>query len=268
MSQGYLFITLGRRYIDECNILVETIRKSGDDRPISLVIHPEDEEYARSFNTYDQFVYFTPNDQLWTDCETSFEKYCLYPRLRLNTYLVYDETIVTDTDMLCQHNPEHVWTYLSNQSYPIRMLGRLNDPNWHWGHIREVSNAYGRHVPHVHGGFFYIRKSYFLEQFFKYCEEVFYKYDDYKCKRFFRGGKVDEIIFAIAHSNFGLWPIPFDEYPIMTFNYPPNVNVPSRLQTEGGQNVLLNGYIPFIHMFDKMEGEWFKALRERIMNAI
>jgi hypothetical protein len=265
MSQGYLFITLGQRYIDECNVLVETIRKNGDTRPISLVIHPEDKSYAESFGIYDQFVMFEPDDQLWKDCETSFEKYCLYPRLRLNNYLVYVETIITDTDVLCQYNTEHIWTYMSNQSYPIRMLGRINDPNWHWGTIQEVSQAYGRHIPHVHGGFFYIRKHPFLEEFFSYCDEVFYKYDDYKCKRFFRGGRVDEIIFAIAHSHFGIWPVPFDEYPIMAFNYTPEFEIPSRIQTEGNQNAIMNGYIPFVHMFDKMGGKNFTALYDKII---
>jgi hypothetical protein len=96
---------------------------------------------------------------------------------------------------------------------------------------------------------------------------VFYRYDDYKCKRAFRGGKVDEIIFAIAHSHFNLLPIPFDEYPVMSFNYTQNVEIPSKLQTEGDQNLMMNGYPSFIHMFDKMDGENFKSLYKRIMNV-
>jgi len=267
MSQGYLFITLGKKYIDECNLLAQTIRKNGDNRPISLLIHPQDEYYARSFNVYDQLIHFKPDDTVWNDCSTSFEKYCLYPRLKFNEYLVYDETIITDTDMLCQYNTEHIWMYMTNQSYPIKMLGRINDSNWHWGTINEVSQAYGKHVPHTHGGFFYLRKHPFLKKFFDYCEDVFYRYDDYKCKRAFRGGKVDEIIFAIAHANFNLLPLAFDEYPVMSFNYAQNVEIPSKLQTEGNQNLMMNGYPSFIHMFDKMDGENFKSLYKRIMDV-
>jgi hypothetical protein len=265
MSQGYFYIALGKKYIDECTFLVNTIRKQGDNRPVSLLIHPEDEEYAKSLGIYDQFVLFKPDDDVWRSCETSFEKYCLYPRLKFNDYLVYDETIITDSDMLCQANTEHVWTYLTNRSLPVAMMGRLVDPNWHWGSINEVIQAYGKHIPHVHGGFFYLRKDPFLEHFFKYAEEVFYKYDDYKCKRAFRGGKVDEIIFAICHSYFNIFPVAFDEYPIMAFNYTPNMEIPSKLQTEGGQNYIMRNNIPFIHMFDKMEGANFQSLYQRIM---
>jgi len=268
MTQGYLFITLGKQYIDECNLLVDTIRKNNDQRPISLLIHPEDEEYAKSFKRFDQLIHFKPNDDIWQDCSTSFEKYCLYPRLKLKDYLVYDETIITDTDMICQYNADHVWTYLTNQSNPVRMLGRWNDPKWHWGSINEVIRAYGKHIPHVHGGFFYLRKHDFLELFFEQCEKIFYKYDEYKCKRAFRGGRVDEIIFAIAHSHFGMLPMPFDDYPIMSFNYSPNISVPSKLQTEGSQNFVMRNYIPFIHMFDKMGGPNFSVLYNKVMNGV
>lgn len=266
MSQGYLLLALGKKYIKECSYLANTIRKNNDNRPISLLIHPEDEEYAKSFGIYDKLVSFIPNDNLWEECnKTSFEKYCLYPRLRFNQYLQYDETIIVDSDVLCQFNTEHVWTYLTHQSYPIKMLGRHFDLNWHWGTIREVIEAYGKHIPHTHGGFFYFRKHPFLKEFFNYCEKIFYKYDEYKCKRFYQGGRVDEIIFAIAHSKFNLWPIPFDEYPIMSFEYTPEMEIPSKIQTEGGQNFILSGYPPFIHMFDKMDGEHFKSLYDRIM---
>lgn len=267
--QGYFFIALGKKYIEECSFLVNTIRKNNDNRPVSLLIHPNDEEYAKSFKLYDKFIHFSPNDDLSRECnKTSFEKYCLYPRLKFNEYLPYDETIIVDSDVLCQYSTEHVWTYLTNQSYPIRMLGRWSDLNWHWGTISEVIQQYGKHIPHTHGGFFYFRKDPFLKVFFDYCEEVFYKYDHYKCKRYYQNGRVDEIIFAIAHSKFNLLPIPFDEYPIMTFEYKPDMEFPTNIQTESKQNFRLNGYPPFIHMFDKMDGPYFKTLYQKITNEI
>jgi hypothetical protein len=97
---------------------------------------------------------------------------------------------------------------------------------------------------------------------------VFYRYDEYKCRRAFRGGRVDEIIFAIAHSYFNMDPVPFDEVPAMTFNYTPDMVIPSKLQTEGGQNIDLYDYIPFVHMFDKMDGDNFKSLYSKIMNGV
>lgn len=268
MSQGYFLIALGKRYIDECKFLLNTIKKSNDNRPVSLLIHAEDENYAREVYGFDQLIHFTPSGKLWEDCETAFEKYCLYPRINFPNCLPYDETIIVDSDVLCQHNPESVWNFMSSQDCPVRMLGRLNDPNWHWGHINEVSKAFGKHVPHVHGGFFYLRKSGFLNTFFEYCISIFYKYDEYKCKRMFRGGRVDEIIFAIAHSNFDIDPIPFDSFPVMTFNYDETIQIPSKLQTEGNQNIKMQDYIPFVHMFDKMEGDNFKKLYGKIIHGI
>lgn len=265
INQGYFLIALGKRYIDECYMLAETIGKHGDKRPVSLLIHPEDEEYARSRYMFDKLVHFKPDDDLWKECNTGFEKFCLYPRINFEKYLPYEENIIVDSDVLCQYNPDHVWDYMSKQPFPIRMLGRLDDPNWHWGSIGEVSKAYGKHVPHVHGGFFYLRKNIFLKQFFTYCRVVFYRYDEYKCKRAFRGGRVDEIIFAIAHSYFSINPVPFDEYSVMTFNYGLDIDIPSKLQTEGGQNIEMNNYPPFVHMFDKMEGLYFNALYDKIM---
>lgn len=265
MSQGYFFIALGKQYIDECVLLVDTIRKNNDSRPVSLLIHEEDAEYAKDKGYFDKLIEFKPDDELWKECKTSFEKYCLYPRLYLNEYLPYEENIIVDSDVLCQSNTERLWLYFSTQQYPIRMLGRKYDPSWHWGHITEVSNKYGKWIPHVHGGFFYIRKNDFLNTFFEYCKDVFYKYDDYGCIRGFRGGRVDEIIFAIAHSHFNWNPVEFDEYPVMTFNYTPDMNIPSKIQTEGNQNIVLQDYIPFVHMFDKMGGINFTELYTKIM---
>jgi hypothetical protein len=268
MKQGYFYITLGKQYIDECVLLVNTIRKNGDNRPVSLLIHQEDEEYAKEKGLFDQYVYFNPSGSLWDECETSFEKYCLYPRLHLDDYLIYDETIITDTDVLCQSSTDNLWNYLSNQKHSLRMLGRKVDHNWHWGHIDSVSKRFGKNVPHVHGGFFYLRKDRLnLGKIFSTCKMFFYAYDDYGCIRGFRGGRVDEIIFALTHSFFNISPIEFDEIPIMTFNYGPEVQIPSKLQTEGSQNIEMNDYIPYVHMFDKMGGSNFTALYNKIMEC-
>jgi len=268
MTQGYFFIALGKRFILESYLLSNTLRVVGDNKPISILIHQEDLEFAKSFNSFDNFVFFEPKGMIWKQCNTSFERNCLYPRLHLLDYLPYDETIITDTDMLCQYNPQHVWSYMGNKKMPIVMLGRINDPNWHWGKIDKVSKSFGKHVPHVHGGFFYINKNQFNSQFFNFAKEIFFKYDDYSCLRAYGGGRVDEIIFAICHSYFDIMPLEFDEYPVMTFNYDYNIEIPSKLQTENKQNVYLENYIPFIHMFEKMEGVNFKALYSKIIKSL
>jgi hypothetical protein len=268
MSQGYLLVALGKQYIDECVLLVNTIRKQGDTRPVSLLIHSDDTIYASKTEMFDQLVHFSPQGDIWNECQTGFEKFCLYPRLYFNDYLVYDETIIVDSDVLCQAPTDNLWKYLTEQPMPVIMLGRHDDPNWHWGSIREVSEAFGKHVPHVHGGFFYLRKGLNTGKFFSVAKMMFYSYDDFKCKRAFRGGRVDEIIFALTHSFLNVMPVEFDDVPAMSFNYEPHIQIPSKLQTEGGQNVEMSDYIPFIHMFDKMGGANFTALYDKIMNGV
>lgn len=265
--RGYFFVAVGKKYIDECFLLSQTIRKQNDNLPISLLINPEDEEYARSLEMFDQLIHFIPHrkDKMWKSCETGFEKYGVYTKISLERYIPYEENIFLDSDVLCQYDTTELWNFLSNQSSSIVMLGRHDDPNWHWGSIREVSEAFGKHVSHVHSGFIYLRRDFKLINFFTKCKEIFHKYDEYKCKRAFRGGKADEIIFAIAYSHFNLSPIEFDSIPIMTFNYTPDMEIPSKLQTEGGQNINLPDYIPFVHMFDKMGGSNFTSLYNKIM---
>ena len=58
MKQGYFFIALGQRYIQECFLLAQTIRKQGDNRPISLLVFEEDIKFAEEFNMFDQYVVF------------------------------------------------------------------------------------------------------------------------------------------------------------------------------------------------------------------
>ena len=70
MSQGYLLIGLGQKYIVENYHLAKTIRKQGDKRPISLIVHPEDSEFARQFMIFDDIIEFVPDntDPVYADC--------------------------------------------------------------------------------------------------------------------------------------------------------------------------------------------------------
>lgn len=269
-QEGYFFIGLGERYIDECYNLALTIKKQNDNRPIGLLIHEKDLEYAKKKQIFNTFVFFNPNSEcnIWKICNNYFEKYCLYPRLFLNEYTPFDISITVDSDVLCQYSPESIWKTLFEKEFPVQMIGRKYDMNWHFGTINEVIQAYGKHIPHVHGGFFYLKKEHELtKQFFDYAKTLVFKYDELKCKRWYAGlgGLVDEILFAITHSYFNLFPIEFDEFPIMTFNYESDVSIPSALQTEAGQNIFMNSPIPFVHMFDKLHGKNYNELFKKIM---
>ena len=245
--QGYVLIAIGTKYIDEAHLLAQTIRRQDDKRPINVIIKKEDLHYAIDKDIFTDITIFEPVNEFYNYCNEGFERYGTYPKINLYHYTRFEENIFLDTDVLCQYSPDTLWDYLSNREQDVTMLGVKNDPSWHWGTINEVSNAFGKHVPHVHGGFLYFRKS--AKYFFDYCNEIAYRYDELKCKRFYRGGMCDEIIFALAHSHFNYMPVEFDEKPIMTFNYNLMVDLPSKLQTHN--NTTLDDYIPFVHMYDR-----------------
>jgi hypothetical protein len=171
----------------------------------------------------------------------------MYPKVNVYHFAPYDENIFLDTDVVVQCSTEDVWNYLSNQSQPIVMTGRKDDPEWYWGTIRNVSQIFGKHVPHTHGGFIYFRKPE-TEQFYQFASEIVKRHDELGGLRQFRGSMADEFIYALSFAQFGYQPVNFDEYPIITFNIP-DYMIPTKLQTS--ENKELDKYIPFIHMYDR-----------------
>lgn len=270
-EEGYFLIALGERYIDECCNLAITLKKQKDERPIALLIHKKDLNYAQEKKIFDEFIFFEPNINcnLWKLCKNYFEKYCLYPRFHLNDYIPYKYSITVDSDVLCQYSPNQIWNFLKYKKNPIQMIGRKKDLNWQCGKLQQVIDAVGSHIPHVHGGFIYLKNnSSELKNFFDYLKNIAFKYDEYRCPRGYAtpDGMVDEILFAIAHSHFNLQPIDFDEFPIMTFNYSSSITIPSTLQTENNQNINMQTPIPFIHMFDKINGKNYQSIFKKIIN--
>lgn len=266
MNRGYLYLAFGDYYVEELISLVHMIRKTGDTLPISVVCGINDFNTLQSTNLFHKIIVHHFDHKLYVeDCLTGFEKYCLIPRLLLNTFLVYDETIITDTDMLCQYNPSHIWDIMSKLDQPVVMTGQKYSPDWHFGYNHLVSKQLGKNVPESHGGIFYINKNHKdLDMFFEKSIEVYKNYDSYGLKRFFRNGRVDEPIFAIVNALFDYKVMEFGEEPIITFNYDDSIELPSKLQTFGkykNPNAKeLKNYIPFIHMFKPHRHDYFKLV--------
>lgn len=271
MNRGYLLLTFGQYYVEEAINLVKMIRKTGDTLPVSVVCNNEDVMNLEKSNLFDIITVHEFTHPLYTeDCITSFEKYCLIPRLLFNTFLVYDETIIVDTDMLCQYNPAHIWDIVKSIDQPVVMTGINYSPDWHFGYNHLVSNHLGKNVPESHGGFFYINKHHKdLNRFFELAIDVYKKYDSYQLKRMFRGGRVDEPIFAIVNALLDYEVMEFGEMPIITFNYDESIEIPSKLQTFGyfknPNSKELSNYIPFVHMFKLHRDVYFKFV-EKILN--
>ncbi len=249
MSQGYILIGLGIEYINEASMLAATIKKQGDNRPVSILVYNKDIEYAHSKGTFADVIDFVPKSDFWNHCNTTFEKHGTYPKTHLHHYALYDENIFLDSDVLCQYNTDTLWNKLTNKQVPVTMMGQYDDASWHWGKICEISHNVGKHIPHIHGGFLYFKKGTFADNFFDACEMLAYNYDSYGCMRWYKNSIPDEMLFALSHANFDMRPSEFDHMPIMTFNYTPDMDMPSKLQTHN--NKILEDYIPFIHMYNR-----------------
>jgi len=271
MSQGYLLIGLGKKYILENSFLVNTIRKQKDNRPISILVNVEDYEFAKGLNLFTDIIPYKPviNDPVYKDCTNAFELFCVYIRVNLTRYCLYDETINLDSDVLCQYSTEKLWNYLSQRPISVANLGnKIADANWHWGQTNNITRIVNRNIPSMHCGFNYVRKDEFSSKFFEMARVVFMKYDTYGFKRFFRGARTEEAVFSLVYSMLDISPIGYTEYPVMTFNYKKDEVLPTNKQVlldENNRIVLMEDNIPFIHMFEKMEGENFQSLYQQIM---
>jgi hypothetical protein len=261
MTRGYLYLAFGEYYVHELNNLVLTMRKSGDTLPISVVCTKAEVPLLQQSNMYDQIIVFDFKHPLYDEPElTQFEILCLIPRLLLPCFLPYDETMITDTDMLCQHNPSGAWEIMSSLDQAVVMTGMNYSPDWHFGFNHEVSAHLGKNVPESHGGIFLIKKRHKdLTKFFDMSIYIYQNYDSYKLRRLFRGGRVDEPVFAIANALLDYEVLDFDKHPVITFNYTTDITVPSKLQTTPS-NKELNDYIPFIHMFKPHQEPYYTIL--------
>ena len=150
MSEGYLLIGIGEKYLKLANNLVETLRKFGDTRPVHIV-----EEVDES-------------TELFKSCNTPFERYGTYPKIHLDQYLKFDHNIFLDADMLCVGDTQQVWDLFKSNDQYIQQLGRRYDPHFmgHW-----YEHELGHTVPALHGGCIYINRNTLDPEFFPYMRD-------------------------------------------------------------------------------------------------
>lgn len=217
-TEGYILVAVGEHYIEESCDFIKTLRKFNDLRPVSVLTVEKDIEFALSKNIFDKVVLLNTKNKLYDDCKLGFEKNCLFARLVMDDYLIYDHSIVLDTDILCISNTERMWSTFKNFDQCVQRIGTEHDPSWHWGHVTEVSKRVGKNVPHSHGGLTYIRRDELIKNFYETTRQIFYDYEIYGCKSYFRESKTEEIIFAIAFAKFDFLQHDFFQKSIMAFN--------------------------------------------------
>jgi hypothetical protein len=123
-------------------------------------------------------------------------------------------------------------------------------------------------MPHISTGFVYARKnSKQVSEVFKYTVEAIENYDILSFLPWYVGGKVEEPCFAYGAAKSNIEPIDFDEFPIMTFAVLESEEIPTKNQKIYNKIVTLNDYIPFNHTFERIDGENYKAVFNKIMKS-
>jgi hypothetical protein len=224
--KGYFQLALGRKYIEESVQFISSIRAFGDDLPVSILVKKEDHEYALSRNIFDHVIIFSENEPLFGLCGNNFEKYCLFPRLKLLDYIPYRECIVIDTDVLCIYSADKAWDTFRDKGQPFNCVGGYYDPSYHWSRIDEINEKLQTNINCAHGGIFYINKDFGIKELETFFLHLLYAFVNYDKLGFFRGfedrdniagAMTDEILFGYALSKMNFNLLTYELYPIITF---------------------------------------------------
>ena len=268
-DESYLFLCFGKRYIEDSIDCIETLKHFKDERKVSIVINPEDENFAKSKNIFDHIIpYNIYSDDLIESCKSNFEKFCLLPRLRLPNFLRSRYTIVLDTDILCSYYTDKLWSYFINKKQALIMLGSKNNKIWHWGYWGQICKNLNISPYETHGGLFFIDNSdkKNLENIWNSAIYAFKNYDNLGMLRLYQGGSVDEPCFSYSFSQNNLVPVEFSEVPAMTFSLLSRTEkIPTKNMTEQRQKQIMYDYITFVHMFEKNHTVNFKLLKDKIL---
>lgn len=271
MNRGYLFLCFGKYYVDEASNLVRTLRKFGDEYPVSILCNLEDVDYANSTKLFDKVIVFDFDNEFSKMDRTSFEKYGGTPKILMMEYSPYDETIYTDTDMLVQSNTKNVWDVMSSLEQPYVVTGVPADSND--ALIISLSEKLNKNISEmyfIHSGIVYYNKTHKDFNLFLETLKYFWKnYDEYGLSaRDFRGGRADEhaILAALTKLNYEV--VNPTKKAIITHNYHYDIQLPSNIVTGGTMYdilVKLDSPIPFIHMF-KHHREHYDVLYTRLID--
>lgn len=277
MIEGYFVMGFGRKYIDECEKIVETLKVFDSKRPVALMTHKEDEQYVNTKTIFDDIIYIDEEDIKDDNVHNSF---CVRSRVHMPKYMPYDKIMSLDSDMICIYDPQHAWDFFNYTNEPFMCCGFHYEQCWHWGEVDKVIQKVGKKIPSIHGGVLYFNKNHTnFNEFYEYTKNALDNYDAYNCKRSFRGGMTDEVIFSIAMAKLNISPLHYQEYPIVSFNLPITIKLPCYIQSREGED--MQKHIPtkyptiFNHLFFheksipkerqiKLEG-WYNDFHRKII---
>ena len=239
MTEGYVLVAIGDKYLQLAQNLIETLRLHGDNREVFVLTEPD-------------------MDDLYRSARTNFERFGTIPKITLNRYLPFDHNIFVDADCLCSASTDHVWEFFKSNDQFIQQFGTAkNDPRFTLHNISQYEGELGYSIPKVHGGIIYINKNTMNEDFFLWMqEELFPNYLKYlhNTGYTYKGSRPDQEIYSLAHGKFGLhvWEI-WEQDIISIISRAEEIPV-SKPFFRGKFGEDMGRNIPFIHVFEGDEG--------------
>ncbi|AIX42247.1 hypothetical protein Syn7803C16_28 [Synechococcus phage ACG-2014f] len=205
MTEGYVVIALGDKYVQLAKNFEDTLRQNGDNRPVHVVTEDMIDK---------------DNDK-YRDCDVPNERYNCYPKLHFNEYAIFDHSILIDADVLCVGDTQHVWDMCKEQEQFILHRGWGQVTKWNRELQKKVWDVHGFVPPRIHGAFCYLRKADINEDFFEFIQNnVWFQYTEWCTEdvkaRHHRLSRSDQVIYAIGYGKFDLMPCQLMEVPIMT----------------------------------------------------
>lgn len=226
----------GKKYIDECIMCAEMISAYDKRRPKALLTSSTDYNYAIKNKIFDDVVVIDFDEEKYLKNETnSHNLYCVIPRVLMPKYMPYDKVLAIDSDIACISDPERLWKYLNDRDQCFDCCGLNYEDNWHWGKVGAIVENLGKKIPSIHGGVLFFNKTKeTFNQYYSDCIDVLKNYTNYRCLNNFRGGMTDEVIFSIAMAKQDLLPMDYVDYPVVSFNLPPSIEMPYYYHTRDG----------------------------------
>jgi len=249
MTEGYIFVAIGEKYLKMVNNSIITLRHFGDNRDVFVLTEVD-------------------NDELFRSARTDFERYGTVPKITLNRYLPFDHNIFLDADSLCIGNTQHVWDFFKSKDQFIQQIGIKNDPTFH---CHKYGKELGYPIPRVHGGCIYLNKNTLDQSFFEWMQNVcFPNYEKilHSSPLTYKSSRPDQPIYSMAYGKWGLTPVEVNECPIMTVigkNHVPTIpTYYTRFFGKTWKTEFKNS-ISFAHMFEKQGTKIYEEVLRNII---
>ena len=236
-EEAYVCIAYGRKYVEEAERLLKSIKKFDTKRKFVLISNEQNNLFDESINIDHEFI----NEK------NSHNKFCVLARIFTPKYIKYERFMMIDTDILCLNDPEYVWD-LYNNGNCFNCIGGRDGSKWHWGHINAINKKLNMNLKPMHGGVIYFNKK--SPDFDKYFTDLLYalnNYDSLGFKRQFRNGAMtDEIVISYANTKNNISPFDFATHPVVSFTLSSKYSTDEKIVSWGTKDTTFKTTTPTI----------------------